>query len=124
MRKWQIFFKHEEEYFHFDLRLELKTRPFSSCEKCGISLPGMFIEISITNIKKGEIRTVSYPEDSLINIGFMSENNPIFKKALRLTQKMFYHEQKYCFEHIGQALNEIIVKANLTEPHKPIEIKK
>ena len=55
--KWQIFFNHGNDFFHLDIHLSLKTRPFGPCEKCGIILPGMLVNISAVDIQKGEIDT-------------------------------------------------------------------
>jgi len=120
--KWQVFFNRQNDFFHLDVHLELKTRPFGPCEKCGMILPGMLINISAIDIQKGEIDTIGCPEDIYIHVKHMSPEDPMIQKALEITQKMFYHEHKYCFEHLSQAINEIIIQSNLIQPCKPITI--
>ncbi len=122
--KWQVFFENGNDSFSLNVLLKLKTRPFGKCEKCGMILPGMIINISITNIRDGIINTVNYPDGVVIDIKPISQGDPVIQKAIKITQEMFKHDHKYCFEHLSQAINKIIIQANQAKSYKPIILSK
>ncbi len=73
-------------------------------------------------MRDGKIDTVNYPEGSIIDVKPMSQGDPVIQKAIAITQEMFQHECKYCFTHLSQAMNEIIIQASQTIPCDPIII--
>ena len=122
--KWQVFFGSGDDFFNLNVLLKLKTRPFGCCKKCGMILPGMIIDVSITNIRDEKINTINYPDGVVIDIKPISQEDPMIKKAIKMTQEMFKHEHKYCFEHLSLAINEIIIQANQARDYKPIILSK
>ena len=110
---WKVFFRKGDVSFSLNVHLKLKSRPFGPCEKCGLNLPGMIINISVIDMYNVEATNKSSGD-----IKPMSKEYPMVQRAVEITQEMFRHDHKYCFEHLDLAINKIIIQARKYD--KPI----